>query len=763
MFRPLSLRGSRPTSARRTGAVVVALAAVTALLSGYQTGPDRLSDVRLAAKVVKSAAPDGPSVLLPTGQRVRVSGTAPSERVSIQRAAGDGGQPILTLHRAGGTYVVPASALPYLGHGLDRELFNVTRPATGEVADRARLRMTYPTTRPSVAGLTVTATSKGSARGYVTSASAADFGRFVRARFQADQGRSDHPALFAAGVTLSPAAKSPAPPAKSQATAAKVALTVKAIGSADHPLSNVSAWLVDADDAFNEDVPELDFTNGVAKAKLAPGTYIVQALDERAAPGDPDRTIQTRLVVLPDLKVSGQSVTATLDFRKATIQPRPTTPKPAQQLNYGFFFTQMTNSGVWANLNLETDGAGELLLAPIAKAPRYQRAGHVWQLAAPGKPSAAAYTYDLAAMSDQLKASTTYQFAAADLATVKASYQGDGSSRIGSFLRTLFAGSYIARDSGILQPVSAGLRRTEYVGYRGLREDGGARWLETYQASDNVEDPTWFDGLTPSVHRPGTTTTTEWGRGPLTAGIPRQSGEDGGLCFMCRGKSQMNVLLVPFLDRADHVGFLKPPNDDIANTRFQLYLGSKKLDDFDQAGSVGEVEAVGDVVTVGSQKGPFRAVFDVDRRMQDPRLSTRTRTVLTFASAKDKGPRPPLDWACPASSFNCRVLPVLTARVNLATGTDGSIPVGRSTVTVTAGRVQHADPSALKSVQLQVRYPGRDWTTVKLTATATGRYTGTLNSTAFAGRTADLLLKATDKGGSSFEQTVLRAYAVADR
>jgi maltose-binding protein MalE len=109
------------------------------------------------------------------------------------------------------------------------------------------------------------------------------------------------------------------------------------------------------------------------------------------------------------------------------------------------------------------------------------------------------------------------------------------------------------------------------------------------------------------------------------------------------------------------------------------------------------------------------------------------------------------------------VLPVLTARVHLATDLNGSVPAGKSTVTVSAGRIQHARASALKSVKLRVRFAGKNWTTIKLTATGTGRYTGTLDSTGFAGQSADLLLQATDKGGSSFEQTTLRAYSVADQ
>jgi hypothetical protein len=800
MSRPLSLSGSRSGSSRRTaalGGILVALVAGTTVLSA--TGSDSTAgasgpgsgsvevaltsaNVRLDTPARTKAAKDTytsvgrkadrkadrtGSVLLPTGQRVWVTGSGPSARVAIKRAAGDSGQPILTLHRAGGTYVVPASAMPYLGHGLDRELFNVTRRATtGTVAGRLPVRMIYRKTRPAMTGLTVTATSKGSARGYVTTSSAAAFGRSVRARFHADERRSGTPALFADGATLSPAtaaAKSVA--AKSVAAkkkTAKVAVTVKAIGPDGRPLSTADAYLIDANDAFNEDVPDLEFTDGVAKAQVVPGDYTVQSLDTRTVPGKPDQIIQARIMVLPDLKVSGKSVSTTLDFRKATIQPRAITPKSAQQLNYGFSYWRFTSSGVYSTMNLSTDEAGELLLAPIAKARLgVQRVGHAWQLAAPGNSRTAAYTYDLGAMSEDLRASTTYPFTDADLATVKASYYGDGSSPTGSFLRFVTAGGYRMPESGILHDVPTDFSRTEYVGFHSLREEGLATWTELYRSSDNPEDPNWLSGMSESVYRAGRTTTSSWGRGPLVAGIPHQSSEEGGLCFMCRGKSQMNVLLAPYLDSADHLGYLKPPNDDIPNTRFQLYLGSKKLDDIDQVGFLGDLEVVGDVVRVGSKKGTFKAVFDVDRRMQDPRLATKTRTVLKFSSAKDAGPRPPADWGCVASSFNCRVMPVLTARLKLATGPEGSLPAGRSTVTVNAGRIQYAAASALKSVKLQVRFPGKDWSTVKLTATKAGQYTGTLDNTKFAGHTADLLLQATDKGGSSFQQTTLRAYVVA--
>jgi hypothetical protein len=706
------------------------------------------------------------TVLLPTGQRVWVTGTGTSANVAIHRAAGDGGQPMLTQRRAGQTYVVPASALPYLGHGLDRELFNVTHPATKGKAGRVMLKVTYPKARPTVTGLTVTSTSKGSARGYVTATSAAAFGRFVRARFQADQGRSGPPALFAGGATLSPATLATPTAAKTgtaKKAAATVTVTVTAIGADGQPLTTVQASLDNARE-FATETPNLTFTKGVATVKVAPGDYMIEAGD---ITDSADGIVRVRYLVLPDLKVSGKSVKATLDFRKATLQPRAVTPNPAQQLDYALSWLRYDTTGdIPIGTDWQTDQIGELLVAPIAKAKvGTQNVGQTWQLAAPGNPSTAPYTYDLAYMSDRLSTAAAYSFTTADLATVKASYYGDGSVRTGSFLR--YPGALVHGDpgSGTFQPVASGLRRTDYVGYRGPRTEGLPQWFETYLASDGVEDATSMGNLLDlTVYRAGRTTTATWGRGPLVAGIPHLSGENGGMCFACRGKNYLNVFLAPFLDSSDHVGNVTTPFDPIPDGRFQLYLGSKKLDDVDglaQLGEGDEANLAGDVVKVGSQKGTFKAILDVDRRLQNPRLATQTRTVLKFSSAPGAGPRPPLDWYCLSSAYNCRVLPVLTARVNLATDLNGSVPAGKSTVTVSAGRIQHAGSSPLKSVKLRVRFTGKNWTTVKLTATGTGSYTGTLDSTGFAGQSADLLLQASDKGGSSFEQTTLRAYSVA--
>jgi hypothetical protein len=231
---------------------------------------------------------------------------------------------------------------------------------------------------------------------------------------------------------------------------------------------------------------------------------------------------------------------------------------------------------------------------------------------------------------------------------------------------------------------------------------------------------------------------------------------------MCRGKNSINLLVTPFLDTNDHTGVLRDPSDSISNARFRLYHGTKKIDDVEGQAAVDEDDSfVGDSVKVGAAKGTFKAVFDVDRRTQDPRLSTRSQTTVTFTSARDAGRRPPTDWGCLASTYNCRVLPVLLARVNLPTATDGSLPAGKSTVTLKVARVQHATGSAVKTARVQIRFRDHDWTTLKLTSKGKGVYTATLDNSKFAGQVADLHIVATDQGGSRFEQTVVSAYRVA--
>jgi hypothetical protein len=751
-------------------AAAAALTGVPAFAVGgtaHTTGPEVRSSSTGAPRTMGSR-----EVLLPTGQRVLVSGSGARTRVAIQRAGGDSGQSMITMRRSTGTYVVPASAVPYLGHGLDRELFNVT--GAGASTSRVPVSVTYRSKVPQVAGLKVTTKSGGVARGYLTAKSARSFGRSLQARFAVDAaaGWKHRPALLADGARMDSAA---AEPARTQVgtsakagKAAKVTLTVKAIGADGKPLAWGEGGL--SNFADSEGSVNLEFKNGSATVKVLPGRYALEAADfTTAGAGNAGQVVQVRYVVMPELRLSGSKATVTVDYRRATISPQAVTPKPHRVLDYGFSWSARFDNGGngsdWFGNVFSNDLGGEVLMAPIPAVKGVkQSVGHAWQLAAPRGHSGTDYAYDLAATSDHLDANASYSFTDADLATVHATYYSDGSGRPAAFLRYPYGLLNADTGTGTFQSVP-GTPRTEYVGYQGAPDNGIPVWAETYVAgasSDGVEDATTLTNEgSPALYPKGASKNASWGRGPLAAGVPRQSDETGGFCFMCRGKNQMSVLMFPMLDSAGHVGNVLQPIDAIANARFRLYQGSKKINDVDGFLDFAEDQnLIGNVVKVGAGKGTFKGIFDLDRRTQDPRLSTHSRTVITFPSSRDAGPRPPLDWACAASGSNCRVLPVLLARAYLPTATDGSLPAAKSKVTVKVARIQHATSSSVKSVKLQYRFRDHDWTTVKLEATGKGVYTGTVDTTKFAGQIADLQVTAADKGGSRFEQTIARAFAV---
>jgi hypothetical protein len=188
-------------------------------------------------------------------------------------------------------------------------------------------------------------------------------------------------------------------------------------------------------------------------------------------------------------------------------------------------------------------------------------------------------------------------------------------------------------------------------------------------------------------------------------------------------------------------------------TRFRFYQNASLVFDGDDY-----LGGVFDVPTVNTK---YRAVLDLDRRLTGTKQSTSSTTEYTFASAAGQGSVLPENWYCDAGDTGCRVLPVVTARVALPTTLNGRLPAGRSTVTVTASRIQNAAAGTITSAGLRIRAAGHGWQTVALTKTANGTYTGVVDNTGLGGADVDVKLTAADSPGNSFTQTVLKAYTVA--
>jgi hypothetical protein len=352
--------------------------------------------------------------------------------------------------------------------------------------------------------------------------------------------------------------------------------------------------------------------------------------------------------------------------------------------------------------------------------------------------------YALASLDDHIPAVPRHTYTPGDLATVHATYGGDGSGAPGAFGRLpVFEDG---GGGGYVVPVARGTRRTEYAG-----ATRPVAWADLAVLNIHADDDPGFFDAAPRRLPAGSTTTQTWFRGPLAPRIPVQDG--GGLCYGCRAGNTLSVGVVPVTDSdLRHFGDLFGAGDGLPVERFRLYRGTKLLSDED--------DAVGATVKVRSRKGTYRAVVDVDRRQNQPRLSTRSRTELTFSSARGKGRKLSKRWFCDGAS-TCRALPLLPARVSMPTDLDERLPLGRPVVTVRATPAQNAAASAVVSAGLEYRAKGRGWVGVELRRTAPGVYSGVLDDTDVAGTVADLRVTAANAAGSTFRQTVSRAFTVA--
>lgn len=367
-----------------------------------------------------------------------------------------------------------------------------------------------------------------------------------------------------------------------------------------------------------------------------------------------------------------------------------------------------------------------------------------WELVEP--VAVPTYVYHLAALEKRLPATAQYAFTDAQLAPVKAAYYGEGPPRTAGFGRAPVFGKVGTAAS--LQQLPRGTRRTEYVGALG----GKAVWSD-YLISNY---DTWDDGSVFTRARPyvaGATIRNNWLKGPLTAAIPLQG--DGGWCFGCRAYGFIYLHLTPFVDSSlAHRGTIRHwAEDGVPVTRFRLYRNGTLMADVN--------DYRGQEFGVPRKKSTYRVVFDVDRRMIDPVQSIRTKTELTFRSREDVGKKLPSKWDCEIAE-DCRVLPIVQAQLSLPLGINGTLPAGKSTVTVSVAQVQNATKSPITSADLEIRPVGGTWKSVKLTSIGGGKYQGVVNNVGLNGTQVDVRYSGADKAGSKAKHTVLRAYTVAE-
>jgi hypothetical protein len=332
------------------------------------------------------------------------------------------------------------------------------------------------------------------------------------------------------------------------------------------------------------------------------------------------------------------------------------------------------------------------------------------------------------------------------LATVEASYASDRSLRLGGAARFVFPpGAFFA--SATFNPVPMPLRRVEYV------EAPAGSLVQDLVLSDlNAWDPGIVqDGFRTAL--PGSVRSERWLRNPFILDVPDPAPADPfKLCFACTSPGAITFISALTDGVPTHQGWVFTSPDGSAVAHFKIYRNGTLLRR--------ERDSLGDALKVPIGPATFRVVTDLTRFWTDSRLSTFTRTDVTFRSG-GAVPMPP-SWACFTAS-RCSVLPVLRALVDLHATPHGTVLVGTTTFDVSAGHIDGAADPAISSARVAVRRSGTSgWTFLPVTKMGPGSYRATFTAPSwFNGRAMDLRVIATDVTGGVITQTTDRAFLVS--
>jgi hypothetical protein len=715
-------------------------AAVALVAAGAATG----SQARAAAPAVTS--PAAAPVLLVTGDRVQVR-TAPNGKPDLRlvKAATSGpGATMNTIRLGGDSYVIPLSARPYVGRYLDPSLFDVTRLAKAGARTRLPVTLRYTgAAAPAVPGLTVTKASAGVATGYLTPSSARTFGTALarQAVVDAQAGWPANAGIFA-GVTRISADVAPVvTPQFPMRT-----LIVHATGANGKPLKFGFGFVVNADDA-RKGGAFVQLVDGEARVSVPLGHYTALLSDDVFTP---DGQVVSRLGLVNDYTVATQNQLLTIDTRTATA-PNPTTstPRPTrvQELDVDVnVFDALGQQSVGFTF-ATTPPQGRIFLTPVTTQPKFGRIGEVVKAYTvdPSVPGGR-YAYDGVWEADGIPTTQHWVIPATGLSRVNSAWASDLPLRTVGTLRVLLPPSEFGAFTTFFR-APAPLRRADFV-YAPAKTLIFESALMDYNASFDA-DPGFVDDFTP--YGPGKTRSQTW------FGTPYQHTpvDDVGACFLCRTGTEMVVVSNPHDATPAHQVEIFGSPDGTPVAHFTVFRNGTQV--FTQD------DAFGAVFPAPAAAADYRVVMDLSRFLQGANLSTTMTTELTFRSAGGQGPAGDPGDFCPiGDGTGCRVLPALTAHVDLGASLTGGVPVGTSTFRVTAGRIRGAAASAVTAVTVQVRRSGTTgaWTSLPVSGTG-GSRTATFTAKAGqAGQVMDVLVTAKDAAGSTIRQTTERAFVV---
>ncbi|GAA0661186.1 hypothetical protein GCM10009548_30530 [Streptomyces malaysiensis subsp. malaysiensis] len=704
-----------------------------------------------------TAAPDATAhtVTLVTGERVTLHADG-----SVVVAPRPGAEADYVTRRLDNdVFVIPMTALPYLGRTLDPALFNVSALAEAGVT-------TTPVRIEATGG--VTAPPSGPAFG-------AALAKQVGA--EAAEGSVGGGPLFGGVTSVTPAVATsgeraaPRPAARADRT-----VKVTVLGTDGKPLpGTTSLALANVDDAARYQEPSLQAVDGEARAEVPAGHYtaMVSAGTFDSA-GEPTGVrMATAEFTVPDGGTGGgthggthggtdsrtDAATATdvvLDLRKATERITFSTPRPVEEHQLILHYLRQDTRGAVA----VNGGVGVSSGAPVYVQPsgRPVTTGdlrfNVYTHRKAPADAATPYSYDLklANPAGTIAKNQHYTVTGRQLTTVRTDYHSDTPGRAQEVARLMYL-PYESSGEALSEPFKAPARRIEYVG--GSAGASYQDWLKAGERRFVSQEQT---------PRTGRTTSADWLRGPLVPGFTEPAGgaaaDETWYCAACRKGDALTFSLTTVLDSAGHHVLALP--SDITSSHFAVVSGDTTLYEGDGVS--------GGALTVPPDKAPYTVVYDQTRMNDDFRQSLTTHTEWTFASGHSGGRTVPDNWTCVSEAgeydgpAQCSALPVVVPRYQLDTAPDGTSPAGDAHLVVGFGHVPGVvAPPAVTEAAVEVSFDGGErWTEASVTALGEGRFRADWTTPdAAAGRDASLRVTGTDADGNAVTQTVKAAFTVA--
>ena len=754
----------RERAARRA----MAIAAATATASFLVVGPAAAapaSTARSAAPAAAAAAAKPRMLTLINGDRVAVSATRSGGVVArVARAADSGiGGATVRLDVAGKAFQIPADAMPYLNRGLSPALFELSSLAAAESAGRLPVQLGYHGRTPKLPGVTITSARGGTAHGYLTAASAAKFGAALARQFVADHAHGSYggDGMFANGVSIGL-------PGKAAATAARPhfvmhTLTVTGTNLAGQPDTGdlVSVFNVDNLLKFGDPLETTNvFDNGSVKFSVPAGHYTAVGLffDISGASLTGFRT-----VTLPQFTVAADTTVA-VDEPTATDQVQMVTPQRANTQDVSLTIYRTTGDGdlledgfdagnipLWTNETSQAPTVGTLqtavtgyLISPKGASPRQD--------------------YNLVfAGAGGVIGSQRYVVSAANTATISSGYFQDG----GSFGGWDPLGIFGFQETGLIASDIFPFGLPEEL-EQNFTAGPSLVWLnEYYQLFSTLSG-----GQTDSARTfaPGETATQNWNAYPLHPGpdvnLVGAANPFLELPSASRTGNTLTLVVSPFSDNTyGHTGSGFSPgifgNVGTFSGTYMLRENGKKIAGGNAAALAEGSSSLFLQGKLGSKPGVIRFVLTAARTGRLYHLSTATRTVWTWHTARRPGARLPAGWICIDGSQRCAVQPMMTLLYNVSgMAVHGVAPPGQQQIQLTVGRLQHAPVSKVTGATVAVSVNGgTTWHPATVTAAAGGVFNVTF--TAPAGAFVSLRVHAADAAGDQINETITRGYKTA--